>query len=56
MRTYTYDDRPSLIGYLVRLLVIVLLVGGAGFLAFAYFGDLSREPQPRSLPVELGID
>lgn len=48
-----YDDRPGFFGYLFRLLVILIIVGGLGFVAFAYFGDLSQTPEPRSLPVDL---
>ena len=44
-----YDDRPSLLGYLFRLLMMLALVGGLGFVAFAYFGDLSVTPEPRTL-------
>ena len=51
-----YDDGPGVIGYLLRLVLILVLLGGVGFLAFAYFGDLSRQPEPRSLPVELPQD
>ncbi|MFN3954714.1 MAG: hypothetical protein ACK4LQ_09690 [Pararhodobacter sp.] len=47
------DDRPGILGYLFRLILILLLLGGIGLLAFAYFGDLSVEPQPRSMPVDL---
>lgn len=47
------DDRPGFFSYLFRFLFILLLVGGLGFLAFAWFGDLSVAPEPRSLPVEL---
>ncbi|MCL4674633.1 MAG: hypothetical protein KJZ59_01055 [Pararhodobacter sp.] len=48
-----YDDGPGLLGYLFRLVLILLLVFGIGFVAFAYFGDLSRAPEPRSVPVDL---
>ncbi|WP_165814484.1 hypothetical protein [Pararhodobacter oceanensis] len=48
-----YDERPGFFGYLFRLLVILILFGGLGFLGFAYLGDLSRAPEPRSVPVEL---
>jgi len=51
-----YDDGPGFFGYLFRLVVILILVGGLGFIAFAYFGDLGRVPEPRSLPVELRLD
>lgn len=50
-----YDDRPGILGYLVRLLIMLVLVGGVGFVAFAYFGDLSRTPQPHTLPVDLNL-
>ena len=46
-----YDDRPSLLGYLFRLMLA--LVGGLGFVAFAYFGDLSVTPEPRTLQIDL---
>lgn len=48
-----YDDGPGFFGYLIRLLVLLVLLGGIGLVGFAYFGDLSRAPEPRSLPVEL---
>jgi hypothetical protein len=48
-----YDDGPGLFGYLFRLIVILALVSVIGFLAFAYFGDLSRTPEPRSIPIDL---
>jgi hypothetical protein len=48
------DDRPGIRGYLFRLILILLLLGGLGFLAFAYFGDLSVPTEPHSQPVELG--
>lgn len=48
-----YDDGPGLFGYLFRLIVILVLVAGVGFLAYAYIGDLSRTPEPRSVPVQL---
>lgn len=47
------DDGPGFFGYLFRLVLVLVLVGGVGFVAFAYFGDLSRTPEPRSIPVEL---
>lgn len=47
------EDRPGFLSYLLRFLLILLLVGGVGFLAFAWFGDLSVTPEPRSVPVEL---
>ena len=50
-----YDDGPGLFSYLFRLVLILVLVGGIGFLAFAYFGNLDRTPEPRSLPVELRL-
>ena len=49
-----YDDGPGILGYLFRLVMILVVLGGIGFVAFAYFGDLSRTPEPRSLPVTLG--
>jgi len=48
-----YDNRPSFLGYLFRLLFMLALVGGLGFVAFAYFGDLSVTPQPRTLQIDL---
>lgn len=48
-----HDDRPGFFGYLFRLVLILLLLAGVGFLAFAFVGDLSVTPQPRSLPVDL---
>lgn len=48
-----YDDGPGFFGYLFRLLLILIVLGGVGFVGFAWFGDLSRTPEPRSLPVSL---
>lgn len=45
-----YDDGPGVLGYLFRMSLMLLLVAGIGFVAFAYFGDLARTPEPRSLP------
>ncbi|MCA2010195.1 hypothetical protein [Pararhodobacter sp. CCB-MM2] len=50
-----YNDGPGFFGYLFRLVLILVLVGGVGFVAFAYFGDLGRAPEPRSLPVDLQL-
>ena len=47
------DDRPSFLGYLFRLILILVLLGMIGLVAYAYFGDLSIDPEPRSLPVEI---
>lgn len=47
------DERPGFLSYFFRLILILLLLGLIGLVAFAYFGDLSVEPQPRSLPVEI---
>ncbi len=48
-----YNEGPGFFGYLFRLIVVLVLVGGVGFVAVAYFGDLGRTPEPRSLPVAL---
>lgn len=47
------DDRPSFLGYVFRLLLFLILLGLIGLVAYAYFGDLSVQPERRSLPVEL---
>jgi len=47
------DDRPGFLGFFFRLVLILLILGGLGFLAFAYFGDLSISPEPRSLPIDI---
>lgn len=52
MRTYD-DDGPGLLGYLVRLLAVVVLLGGLGLGAFTLFGDISRPAAPRSFSVDL---
>jgi hypothetical protein len=49
-----YRDGPGFFGWLFRFLVILVILGGLGFLAFAYVGDLSREPEPRRIELELG--
>lgn len=48
------DDRPGILGYLFRLILILLVLGAIGFIAFAYVGDLSVPTEPRTLPVDLG--
>lgn len=48
-----YDDGPGVIGYLFRLIMMLVFVSGIGFLAYAYFGDLSRTPEPRVIPVDV---
>lgn len=47
------DDQRGFLGYLFRFLLILLFLGGIGLVAYAYFGDLSIEPQPRSQPFDL---
>jgi hypothetical protein len=47
-------DRPGFVGYLLRFLLLLLVIAGLTFLAFAYLGDLEVPREPRSLPVELG--
>ncbi len=48
------NDRPGFVGYLFRFLLLLLVIAGLGFLAFAYFGDLEVPQVPRSLPIDLG--
>ena len=48
-----YDEGPGLGGYLLRLLLVLVVLGGLGLVGFAYFGDLSRPAAPRLLPVTL---
>jgi hypothetical protein len=48
------DDRPGFFGYLFRALLLLVLIAGLGFVAFAYFCDLEVPREQRSLPVELG--
>lgn len=47
------DDGPGFFGYLTRVMVVLVLLGGLGLGAFTLFGDLSRPAEPRSLPVDL---
>lgn len=49
-----YHEGPGLGGWMLRLLGLLVLLAGIGFVLFAFFGDLSRPPAPRSLPVTLG--
>lgn len=49
-----YQEGPGLLGYLFRFLLLVVLLAGLGFVAFAYLGDLSRPAQPQIQPVTLG--
>lgn len=39
--------------YLIRLVVILVLLGGIGLVAFAYVGDLRPERVPVSIPVDV---
>lgn len=49
-----YDDEgPGVLGYFLRLILVLVLLGGVGFGAFTLFGDLSRPPLPVSQPVTL---
>ncbi|WP_461469624.1 hypothetical protein [Pararhodobacter sp.] len=48
-----YDDGPGFFGYLFRLIMVLILLGGIGFLAFAYVGDLSQPATPRRIPLDL---
>ncbi|KPQ06361.1 MAG: hypothetical protein HLUCCA12_10245 [Rhodobacteraceae bacterium HLUCCA12] len=50
------DDRPGFLGYLFRLILILIILGGLGFLAFAYIGDLSVPMTTQDVPVDLGTD
>ena len=47
------DDGPGFFGYLVRLILIIVLVGTIGLVAYAYFGDLTQAPAPQTVPVPL---
>ena len=49
-----YDEGPGLGTYLIRFLFMLVLLLGLGFVAFAYFGDLSRPASPRLVPLTLG--
>lgn len=49
-----YREGPGFFGWLFRLLMILILLGGLGFMAFAYVGDLSRETETRTIDLELG--
>lgn len=49
-----YDDGPGVMGYLFRLLLVLLVLAGIGLAGFAYVGDLSRPAEPRLVPVTLG--
>lgn len=51
-----YREGPGILGYLFRLLVVLVLLGALGLVGYAYFGDLARAPAPRSLPVQLPQD
>ena len=48
-----YDEGPGFMGYLFRLLLILLVLAGLGLVAFSYVGDLSRPAEPRLVPVTL---
>ncbi len=47
------EKRPSFLGYLFRLIFMLLILGLLGLVAFAYFGDIGMEPEPRSIPIDL---
>jgi hypothetical protein len=49
-----YDEGPGFLGYLFRLLFVILLVVGLGFVAYSLVGDLARPASPRIVPVTLG--
>jgi hypothetical protein len=49
-----YDDRPGILGYLFRLVLLLVLLAGLGLVGFAYFGDLTRPARPQMMPVTLG--
>lgn len=47
------DDGPGVLGYLMRTVLVLVVLGGLGLGAFTLFGDLSRPAEPRSLSVDL---
>jgi len=49
-----YDDRPGVLAYLIRFLLVLVLLAGLGLIGFAYVADLSRPATPRLVPVLLG--
>jgi hypothetical protein len=48
------DDGPGFAGYLFRLLFVLVLLAGVGFVSYAYVADLDRPATPRLVPVTLG--
>jgi hypothetical protein len=48
-----YDDRPGPLRILFRFLLVCLGLALAGFVLFAFFGDLAAPVTPRSQPVQL---
>lgn len=48
-----HDERPGLLGYALRLVVILVVLGAIGLVGFAYFGDLSPVTDSRSIPISL---
>jgi hypothetical protein len=49
-----YDEGPGPLGYLFRLVLMLVVLLGVGFVAYAYVGNLERPASPRILPVTLG--
>jgi hypothetical protein len=49
-----YDEGPGPLGYLFRFLLMLVLLTGLGFVAYAFVGNLDRPASPRMLPVTLG--
>lgn len=49
-----YDEGPGLGTYLIRFVLVLTVLAVAGLVAYAYVGDLTRAPAPRSVPVTLG--
>jgi hypothetical protein len=45
-----------MIGWLFRILAVLVVLGGAGLVAFAYLGDLSPEQERVRQPVTLPLD
>ncbi|QFU08482.1 hypothetical protein PARPLA_03083 [Rhodobacteraceae bacterium THAF1] len=40
----------------LKILVILVLIGGLAFVGFAYVGDMEPEPQEMTVPVDLNAN
>lgn len=46
-----YNDEPTVFGSILKFLVLIVILGLLGLVAFAYVGDLGIEQRSLSIPV-----